>query len=404
MNCGLLGRKLAHSASPQLHALFGDYAYDLFERTEEQLPEFFRTCGLHGLNVTVPYKQTVLPYCDTLTDCARTVGSVNTLLFENGNILGDNTDVFGFQSLLAKYGIAVKRKKVLVLGSGGASKAVQYVLREQNADVIVISRTGENNYVNLNKHRDAAIIVNATPVGMYPENGSSPIDLTQFPVCKTVIDLIYNPLKTALLLQAETLGKQAVNGLFMLCAQAKRASELFQNRTLPDSLTETAYRTLSRDLQNVILIGMPGCGKTTAGELLAQKTGRPFFDSDAAFENTYGISPKDYLVQSCEPAFRGKETEILKELCKHTGCVIATGGGAVTVPENLPLLRQNGTTVFLDRDADTLCIQDRPLTQTQGIEALAKQRLPLYRDWADMTVRADSPEDAADTIRKELSL
>ncbi len=404
MNCGLLGEKLGHSASPQLHALFGDYAYDLFERAEDQLPGFFRSCCLRGLNVTVPYKQTVLPYCDVLSECAAAVGSVNTLLFENGKILGDNTDVFGFRALLAKYDIAVSRKKVLVLGSGGASKAVQYVLREQNADVTVISRTGENNYVNLDKHRDAAIIVNTTPVGMYPNNGSSPVDLMQFPDCETVIDLIYNPLKTALLLQAETLGKKAVNGLFMLCAQAKRASELFQNRALPDDLTETAWQMLSRDLQNVILIGMPGCGKTTAGELLAQKSGRLFIDSDAAFEKTYGKSPKDFLLQCGEPAFREKETEVLKELCKQTGCVIATGGGAVTVPENRDLLRQNGTVIFLDREASLLCIQDRPLTQTQGIEALAKQRLPIYRAWADLTVCADNPEDAAETIRKELSL
>lgn len=404
MNCGLLGKKLGHSASPQLHALFGAYPYVLYERTEEQLPEFLRTCDLRGLNVTVPYKQTVLPYCDELTDCARAVGSVNTLLFENGRILGDNTDVFGFRELLTKYGIAVRHKKVLVLGSGGASKAVQYVLREQDAAVTVISRTGENNYVNLKKHQDAEIIVNATPVGMYPQNFESPLDLTRFSCCETVIDLIYNPLKTALLLQAETLGKQAVNGLFMLCAQAKRASELFQNRSISDDLTETAYQTLSRGLQNVILIGMPGCGKSTAGELLAQKTGRPFFDSDTVFEETYDVSPKDFLIRFGETSFREKETAVLKELCKQTGCVIATGGGAVTVPENQPILRQNGTVVYLDRDADALCIQDRPLTQSQGITALAKQRLPLYRAWADRIVKADTPEDTAEMIRKELSL
>lgn len=404
MNCGLLGRKLGHSASPQLHALFGDDAYALYEREETQLPAFLQNRDLRGLNVTVPYKQAVLPYCDTLTDCASAVGSVNTLLFENGRILGDNTDVFGFWSLLAKYDIAVKQKKVLVLGSGGASKAVQYVLREQGAHVTVISRTGGDNYVNLCKHRDADIIVNATPVGMYPDNGNSLIDLTQFTNCETVIDLIYNPLKTALLLQAEALAKQAVNGLYMLAAQAKRASELFQNRTLPDSLTETAYRTLSRDLQNVILIGMPGCGKTTAGELLAQKTGRPFFDSDAAFENTYGISPEAFLLQNGEAAFRKRETAVLKELCKQTGCVIATGGGAVTVPENLPILKQNGTVVYLQRPISELTVQGRPMSRQSGIEVLAAQRLPLYLAWADLTVRADTPEDAAETIRKELSL
>lgn len=404
MNCGLLGRKLGHSVSPQLHALFGDYVYGLYEREETQLPAFLQNCGLRGLNVTVPYKQTVLPYCDTLTDCASAVGSVNTLLFENGKSLGDNTDVYGFQTLLAKYGIAVRHKKVLVLGSGGASKAVQYVLREQGADVTVISRRGENNYVNLCKYRDTDIIVNATPVGMYPDNGNSLIDLTKFPACATVIDLIYNPLKTALLLQAEALGKQAVNGLYMLTAQAKRASELFQKKSLPDELTETAFRALSVQMQSTVLIGMPGCGKTTVGQLLAEKTGRAFFDCDSAFEDTYGISPEQFLFQNGEAAFRERETAVLKELCKLTGCVIATGGGAVTVPENLPILKQNGTVVYLQRPNSELTVQGRPLSRQSGIEVLAAQRLPLYESWADVTVRADTPEDAAETIRKELSL
>lgn len=404
MRCGLLGKTLGHSVSPALHALFGNYIYDLYEREAEDLPAFLRSCDLRGLNVTVPYKQTVLPYCDALSDCARACGSVNTLLFENGKIIGDNTDIFGFCALLKKHKINVRQKKVLVLGSGGASKAVQFVLHEQGADFTVISRKGENNYENLEKHKDAAVIVNTTPVGMYPQNGSSPIDLTRFPDCETVIDLIYNPIKTALLLQAEMLGKQAVNGLFMLCAQAKRASERFQDKSLPDSLTETAWQTLSCKMQNIVLIGMPGCGKTTVGKRLAEKTGRAFFDSDAVFEAQYHITPKDYLLQYGELPFRERETTVLKELCKQIGCVIATGGGTVTVPENLPVLRQNGIVFFLERPLTELCTQDRPLSQIQGAAALAEQRLPLYRAWADLTVCADTPEAAAEMIRKERNL
>ena len=396
MNCGLLGRKLGHSVSPQLHALFGDYVYGLYEREETQLPAFLQNCGLRGLNVTVPYKQTVLPYCDTLTDCASAVGSVNTLLFENGKSLGDNTDVYGFQTLLAKYGIAVRHKKVLVLGSGGASKAVQYVLREQGADVTVISRRGENNYVNLCKYRDTDIIVNATPVGMYPDNGNSLIDLTKFPACATVIDLIYNPLKTALLLQAEALGKQAVNGLYMLTAQAKRASELFQKKSLPDELTETAFRALSVQMQSTVLIGMPGCGKTAVGRLLAEKLHRPFFDSDEVLTERYGDIPMIFREQG-EDAFRAMETEILSELGRRTGIVLATGGGAVTRSENYDLLRQNGRIICLDRPE--LAIEGRPLSQKYSPDALRARREPLYRAWAERIIpNSGTAEAAVDAI------
>lgn len=403
MNCGLLGRYLGHSLSPQLHSLLGNYAYELYEREETELPVFLQNCNLRGLNVTVPYKQTVLPFCDELSDCARNVGSVNTLLFEDGRIIGDNTDVYGFACLLDRFDISVSGKKVLVFGSGGASKAVQYVLRGRGAAVTVISRTGENNYVNLNKHADADIIVNATPVGMYPDNGAAPIDLTPFVLCETVIDVIYNPGKTALLLQGEALGKRAIGGLYMLCAQAKRASELFRGKTLPDELTEKAFRALSVQMRNIVLIGMPGCGKTTVGQLLAEQTGRPFFDADAAFEKVCGQDPKDFLLQNPEAAFRERETAVLKELCKQIGCVIATGGGAVTVPENQPILKQNGTVVYLQRPISELTVQGRPLSQQTGIEALAAQRLPLYEQWADVTVNEKTTQAAAEKIGEVLS-
>lgn len=400
MRCGLLGRSLGHSMSPQLHALLGDYAYDLCEREPEVLLPFLQTCDLRGLNVTVPYKQTVLPYCDVLSDCAREVGSVNTLLFEDGKIVGENTDVYGFSQMLDRFDVSGCGKKTLVLGSGGASKAVQYVLKGRGADVTVISRSGENNYVNLKTYTDADIIINATPVGMYPDNGAAPLDLTQFQRCDTVIDLIYNPSKTALLLQAESLGKRAINGLYMLCAQAKRASELFQNCSLPDSLTESAWDFLSRRMQNIVLVGMPGCGKTSVGELLAKKLGRPFYDSDSAFAERYGQSSADFLMQQGETEFRRRETRLLKELCKQTGCVIATGGGVVTVPENRPILKQNGTVVYLQRELGELSVQGRPLSQSCGVEVLAARRLPLYQSWSDVTVNENSPQAAADKIRE----
>lgn len=404
MLCGLLGKCLGHSLSPRLHALFGDYEYRLFERTEQELPALLCGGDLRGLNVTVPYKQTVLSFCDTLSDTVRAVGSANTLLFENGSILAENTDVYGFSRLLDHERIAVCGKKALILGSGGASKAVQYVLRSRGAEVTVISRSGENNYVNLSRHADATLTVNATPVGMYPDNGAAPLDLSVLPHCETVIDLIYNPMKTALLQQAEARGMRAVNGLYMLAAQAKRASELFQNKSLPDGLTEQAYRTLLAQAENILLIGMPSCGKTTVGGLLAEELGRPFFDSDAVFEERYGQTPADCLQQYGEPVFRTRESSVLKDLCKQIGCVIATGGGAVTVPENLPLLRQNGRLVYLERPLAELTVQGRPLSQLDGIDALAAQRLPLYRNWADVTVREPSPQEAVKKILEVLSL
>lgn len=404
MRCGLLGKTLGHSLSPQLHSFFGDYEYRLYECAEEELSQLLHRSDLRGLNVTIPYKQTVLPYCDCLSQTAAAAGSVNTLVYEDGKCIGDNTDVYGFEKLLDRSHISVTGKKVLVLGSGGASKAVQLVLHRRSAEFTVISRSGEDNYVNLSKHTDADIIVNATPVGMYPENGTSLIDLTPFARCETVIDLIYNPAMTALLLQAEQLGKQAVNGLYMLAAQAKRASELFQDQELSEELTELAYQSLAAQMQNIILIGMPSSGKTTVGQLLAAQLGRPFYDSDAVFENQFDLSPGEYLLQNGEPAFRERETAVLQELCKQTGCVIATGGGAVTVPQNLPVLRRNGKLVYLERPLSDLSVQGRPLSQSAGVEALAAQRLPLYRAWADLTVSENSPQAAADKIKEVFCL
>lgn len=404
MRCGLLGKALGHSLSPKLHSLFGNYEYCLFERAEHELSDLLHSGGLRGLNVTIPYKETVLAFCSTLSDTVQEVGSANTLLFENGNIYAENTDVFGFAALLDREKIFVGGKKALVLGSGGASKAVQYVLKRRGANVVVISRSGYDNYVNLLRHKDADLIVNATPVGMFPENGGVLFDLSIFETCSTVIDLIYNPMKTALLLQAEELGIRAVNGLYMLAAQAKRASELFQNKKLADDLTEQAYRSLAAQMRSILLIGMPSCGKSTVGALLAEQLGRPFYDCDAVFEQTFGQAPGAYLSQNGEPAFREKETAVLKELCKHIGCVIATGGGVVTMPKNRAIMRQNGKIIYLDRPLTALTAEGRPLSQSRGIETLAAQRIPLYRAWAEHTVAAETAEAAAAAIRKELDL
>ena len=238
MQCGLLGRKLGHSYSPQIHKRLADYQYDLFEVEPEDLESFLKTAPFQGLNVTIPYKKEVMAYCAALSDTARAIGSVNTLVRQkDGSLYGDNTDADGFAAMLSYSGIDPRGKKALVLGSGGASLAIVYVLKQMGAkQIVVISRSGENHYGNLHLHQDAQLIVNTTPVGMYPDTGVKPVDLRQFPSCEGVLDIIYNPAKTQLLLQAQALGLPHCDGLIMLVGQAKRAAERFTGTLLSESL------------------------------------------------------------------------------------------------------------------------------------------------------------------------
>ena len=387
MNCGLLGRHLTHSYSPQIHSYLGTYPYSLFQIEPEDLACFFKEKAFDGINVTMPYKKTVIPYCDTLSPQAQRLRSVNTIIkAKDGRLIGHNTDYFGFSSLLAKSGLSVAGKKVLILGSGGASATAEAVLREQNADIAVISRSGENNYQNLHLHKDASVIINATPVGMYPENGISPFDISLFPQLEGVIDLIYNPARTKLLLDAEKRGIIAKNGLWMLVAQAKESAEWFTGAKIPDSQISEIYETLRSQMENIILIGMPGCGKSTVGALLAEKTKRTFVDADAAIVAKAGISIPEIFAKGGEILFREIETAVLSEIGKKSGLVIATGGGCVTRPENYPLLHQNGRIVWLKRDVSSLPTDGRPLSQQNNLEEMYIQRAPLYQSFADLTV------------------
>ena len=400
MKCGLLGERLGHSYSPELHALYGDYAYALLEVPQSRVEDFLKRGKFHGLNVTIPYKKTAYALCDTLTEAAKAVGSVNTVVRQaDGTLFGDNTDATGFEAAVSRSGLSIAGKKCLVLGSGGASLAVQYVLRKLGAGaVVVISRNGENHYGNLERHRDGTVIVNATPVGMYPDAGKAPVDLRDFPNCEGVFDLIYNPLRTALIQQAEGLGIPAFGGLFMLAEQAWCASERFTGQSIPPERAEAAERTLRRRKENLVLIGMPGCGKTTVGRALAQQMNRPFVDTDEVFEQTVGFSPADYLRQNGEAAFRREETKVLAEVGKQSGQIIATGGGVVTRGENYPLLHQNGAILFLERDLAELPTKGRPLSQQGSLGELYARRLPLYRQFADITLRNDK---APESIAKE---
>lgn len=386
MKCGLLGRKLGHSYSPAIHAHLGDYEYALYEKEPEELEAFLRSGDWDGLNVTMPYKQAVIPYLDHVSATARDLGAVNTIVRRDGKLVGHNTDYWGFHSMLAKSGLCPAGKKCLVLGSGGASKVAQSVLKNADARVVVISRTGENNYHNLQLHSDAAILVNTTPVGMYPHTGVSPVDLDLFPHLEGVLDVVYNPERTQLLLDAEKRGIVAENGLWMLIAQAIYAAIRFTGKPADSKSIEEIHSILRAQMENIVLIGMPGCGKSTIGRLLAQKSGKCFVDADEEIEKMAKKNIPAIFAEDGEDAFRVYETKVLEALGKQSGLIIATGGGCVTRAENYPLLHQNGTIFWLQRDLEKLPADGRPLSQSGNPEAMYAFRAPLYAAFADFIV------------------
>ena len=393
---GLLGRTLRHSYSPQIHALLGDYEYRLFEVEPQDLEAFLKKREFGGINVTIPYKKDVLPYLSGISDNAKRIGAVNTIIVkEDGGLYGDNTDYDGFLCLVQKSGFQVKGKKALVLGTGGASLPISAVLSDLGArEVVFISRSGENNYQNLSRHADADLIVNTTPVGMYPNNLKAPLSLSEFPNLSGVLDIVYNPQKTKLILDAERLGIPAYSGLLMLVAQGKRAAELFLGHDIPDSETDRIFKKLSTEMQNIVLVGMPGCGKTTLGKSLAEQLNRPFFDADEEILKQTGKSAEAWIEACGEAVFRQKETEVLESLCKQSGTVIATGGGAVTVPENADILRQNSIVFFINRDVSALPVEGRPLSKATALSEMYEVRLPLYRGVCDYEIAADDGVDA----------
>ncbi len=402
MRFGLIGKTLAHSFSPAIHRQIGDYEYNLYPLELEQVTDFVKNTDLDGFNVTIPYKKDVVPLCKELSERAKAVGSVNTMLRLPDGWYGDNTDYDGFLYQLGENAKALRGKKALVLGGGGSSQTVQKVLYDCEIPFAVVTHK-ENTPEILARHSDAELIVNTTPVGMYPNNGDSPADLSMFKNCRLVLDLIYNPAKTALLLQAEKLGIPARNGLSMLVAQGVRAGELFINKTLSKDLVETITDEIRRQTLNIVLIGMPGCGKTTVAKRLSELTGRKFADTDDLIRQKTGMEIHEIFSRHGEPYFRQLETEALREISKESGLIIAAGGGIVKTPENRDLIRQNGVCVFLDTDLSKLETANRPLSLSAGVEALYAERLPLYRAWADKTYRCDDLEQTANQIKNVLS-
>lgn len=387
---GLLGASLAHSHSKRIHGLLGDYVYEHYPVDEAQLADLLTRRAFLGLNVTIPYKLTVMPYCDRLSPEAEAIGSVNTLVFDSaGQLWGHNTDLFGFEAMAHRAGIDMIGKKVLILGSGGASRTAQAAARRQGARaVVVVSRRGPVDYDCARaQHADADIIVNTTPVGMYPKVGDSPVALADFPHCAGVLDMVYNPLRTALLEQAAARGIAHANGLWMLIAQAWRAAELFTGAAIPAARARRAEGAVLRALVQPVLIGMPGSGKTTLGQGLAQRLGRRFVDIDEWIEQRAGHSPKAIIQEQGEAVFRALEREAIQTLGKESGLVLATGGGAVLDPRNIQTLRQNGRLLWIQRDLERLATQGRPLSQSgAGLAVLAERRLPLYQAACDGAV------------------
>lgn len=394
--CGLLGERLGHSYSPAIHARLADYEYRLYEVAPEKLGEFLTGGGFDGLNVTIPYKKAVISYCAELSPIAQKLQSVNVLVRrEDGTLYGDNADAYGFAGMVRASGIQIEGKKTLVLGSGGASSTVHAVLEEMGArSVTIISRKGEDNYSNLGRHADAEVIVNTTPVGMYPNCGVSPIDLSLFPKLEGVLDIVYNPARTALLLQAEKLGVPHMGGLYMLVAQAKRTAEVFENRDIPDSETERIWKELDAEMQNIILVGMPGSGKSTVAARLAEAIDRVVFDSDAEIEEKNGATCAQLIEKRGEAAFRALESEVLAELGKRSGAVIATGGGCVTKEENYDLLHQNGVIFWLERDVDRLPREGRPLS-AGDLAAMYEKRRAHYARFADRVIDNNGTVESA---------
>ena len=404
---GLLGENLVHSYSPEIHEMFGGYKYELFEISKDKVEGFLKERDFDAINVTIPYKKTVLKLCDRLDFTAEKIGSVNTIVKEaDGKLKGYNTDYYGFSYLIQRSGVCVKNKKCLILGNGGVSPTIKTVLEDLGAGKIVtISRKGEFNYDDLYLFNDFEVIVNATPVGMYPNNGNVLVDLTKFEKLAGVFDVVYNPNKTQLILDAEQKNIPCCGGLPMLVAQAKRACEIFTGINIDNILLEDVVFKIESRMKNIALIGMPGCGKSTCGRELEKFTGRKLVDVDTAITEKIGCTIPEFFAEYGEEAFRKVETEVLSDISKNSGIIIATGGGVVTRKENYKLLHQNSNIVFLDReDIGSLSTIGRPVSQAKTTQKLAEERMPMYISWSDVRIKCINAKENAINIIKELNL
>ena len=408
MEYGLIGEKLGHSFSKIIHEKLADYTYELCPLAKDELDAFMTAKQFKAINVTIPYKQDVIPHCDVLDDSAKRIGVVNTIVNRDGKLFGYNTDFAGFLYNLNAHGITLKDKKVMICGSGGTCKTVTAVAEYMGAkEILVVSRSKKENAVTYEeciRHKDVDVVVNASPKGMYPDNGESPLDLSNFPNCKAVVDVIYNPLKTRLLQQAEQLGMKAVNGLEMLVAQAKFAVEHFLSTEIENDKIDQITLELLKQLTNIVLIGMPSSGKTLTGKALCKYIDKTVVDTDAVIVERSGMSIKEMFARHGEAYFRQWEHDVIEEFSKQNGLIIATGGGAIKNEENIQNLKQNGVVMFIDRDLEHLLVtDDRPLSKdTNAVAKWYEERYPLYTKYGDLRVPNNYPMEISQQELDEL--
>lgn len=390
MRYGLIGEKLGHSFSKDIHERIADYTFDLIPLSKEEFKEFMEKKDFTALNVTIPYKKDVIPYLDEMDEHAKTIGAVNTIVNQDGKLKGYNTDFTGFLYMVRKHNVHMKGKKVLIIGNGGASAAIQAVVKHEQAGTMVIvdvvAGNGAISYDEMfSSHLDAEIIINTSPIGMYPRIGNAPIDISMFHKCEAVMDVIYNPILTRLCFEAQEMDIKRVNGLEMLIAQAKQSVEFFLDKKIDDQIIDDIYQDMLKERCNIVLIGMPSAGKTTIGKMLEERMQKEFIDLDDVIIEKAGKSIPEIFEESGEAGFRAIETEAAIEVSKLNNKIIATGGGTIKHKVNMDYLRQNGITIFIDRDVDKLISSDpnRPLSKSS--DALAKmhaERLPLYQKYA----------------------
>ncbi|WP_425538832.1 shikimate kinase [Microaceticoccus formicicus] len=403
MKFGLLGRKLGHSYSPVIHKKLGDYSYELFEREPGEIEDLIKRSDIHGLNVTIPYKEEVMKYCDEIRERASSIGCVNTIFkTDSGKIIGDNTDYAGFEYILDRNSIETENKTVLILGNGATSKTVAAVLKDRNAKVVKLGRSTSPSLKDIYDYADADIIVNTTPVGMYPNNLESLVDLKRFSKLTAVLDVVYNPMRTKLILDARKLGIVNSDGLPMLVVQAVAATEIFQNKNISNNLIEEIITDLRRETGNIVLVGMPGSGKSTIGRLIAEKSGKVFIDTDELIEQKSGMVIPLIFEKYGEEHFRKLEIDAVREAGKKTGCVISTGGGVVTRMENYEPLIQNGRVYFIERDLQKLSTGGRPLSKDMdAVNSLWENRKDLYEFFSDKSVNNTVINETAESILED---
>ncbi len=406
---GCIGKKLPHSFSKIIHEKIGGYSYELKELREDEVDFFMKNRDFKAINVTIPYKETVIPYLDEISDTAKAVGAVNTIVNRNGKLSGFNTDFYGLSALIKKNDIDFSGKKVVILGSGGTSKTSLAVAKSLGAgEIIRVSRTGNENSVTYDElyksHTDADILINTTPVGMFPEIFASPVELDKFSSLCGVIDAVYNPLTTQLVADAKKRGIKADCGLFMLTSQAVRAYEIFMGTDAPDGISERIFNEILSEKMNIVLTGMPCSGKSTTGRIIAENLGRKFVDTDDEIVKNTGMEIPEIFAKFGEEKFRFFETEAIKKISKESGVVIATGGGAILKKENIDALKMNGKIYFLDRNlSDLLPTEGRPLASSaEAIRQRYNERYDIYRATADEIIEITStPDVTAQTIERK---